>query len=1621
MKKLILAICVLALLLVPVTAFAAPPADDNPYETLPDNPQPWGDKHIPPDISDYIGQSSGGTGESGAASEGGATVAGSTITPMAVSLPVAGATKVTKSLTRDEWWYSTEFYYTAPTTGVYYFSDTLTETYSGIEIDDMAGNRVISDFAMGEPFSVLVLLKAGYKYKIYMESYSKSITYIMTSPVSLGNAAYSVKSNGYSYDWYQSFRFTVPNDQIYSFHITNPSNSEFIAGFFTSDGEPYYGYGSESEVYDFDVFYAGTYDLVLYMSNYSSNTAAFTIAMDPEGNKHMDNGVTVSTSLAANDMLTSNAIEPETTGGYRFACSRSDAKLSIMHLVQDSEGHIVNVEHIAKNVSANTRINLVKDELYMVYLSTDGTAGTMTYSATYLSPVSTLSGITASAGTLSPVFNSGTTGYTLLVDSVASSSVTITPKPTAVGGTMKIDGTVQASKTYSVNASTNQTVTIAYTSPDGSKTSTYTVNLRAKSKACAVTSGGSSLNFDGYTLSANVDNSTTSLAADVSVSDRATWKLYSDSACTSEIADKTMTLSEGLNRAYVKVTSEDGRNSAVYPVLVYRAALADPKILAFNTSRGEISSGAFTTSSVVVKLLGTADLNGTATKNGAPISWPGGDLFTADGAYAVSLTDGNGATASFSFTIDKTAPAISAKDSANATVAKGALTNKTVKVTVSDTNLNTKSVKKDNATISWPAGDTFTADGAYTITANDRAGNSASYTFTIDRTAPAISAVFGSTKLANDAYVKGNVVVTVSDARLSSKTATKNGATFAWPGNNTFVDAAVYVITAKDTAGNTSTLKFTIDKTLPTITAKVGSKTLKSGSSTKSNVVLTVTETNVGSKTVTRGGAAFTWPANNTFTAEGAYVVKVTDRSGNAVTFSFNIDKPPVLTVKTLTTGKTIANKGLTNEGVVVTLSEAFLKSRTIKKSGKSITWPADGKLMADGKYSISVKDKIGNSLSYSFTVDRTAPTVTVKTKAKKVLANGGATNEAYVSATFADASKYTKSVTKDGKSMSFPSKFTSEGTYIITATDAAGNKTTFKFVIDRVAPVISCKTSGGKAMTSGATVNQNVVITITDRAAVTKTLTLNGKTISWPANNTVTADGKYVVTAKDSLGYSAAAYTFTIDKTGPSITAKNSSNAAVANNGATNKNVTVTVSGQTGAVTATKNGSAFAYPAGGVFSAEGLYVVSAADSLGNRTTFTFTIDKTAPAISAKDSSNAAVANNAAINKAVTVTVSGAASKSATQAGTPISWPSDDTFKDEAAYVITAVDALGNTSTYAFTIDKTAPVISAKDSDDADVVDNDVIKKDVTVTVTGGTPKATKDGTDLTYPPDGAFTADGVYVITAKDAAGNESTLTFTIDKTGPAIKGVDSDDEEVADGASINKTVTVTVSGADLVSKSATQGGVPMAEWPSDDTFKDEAAYVITAVDALGNTSTYAFTIDKTAPVISAKDSDDADVVDNDVIKKDVTVTVTGGTPKATKDGTLVEWADSLTEDGVYVIKAKDVAGNESTLTFTIDTIQPIAIAVLTADGLTAVTDGTTVDDAAGVTLTLTELNIKSITVKKDGADYRHYPLADGEDESMLWDGTTPLLLTEEGAYLIMIDDKAGNIFELSFEITFR
>ena len=151
----------------------------------------------------------------------------------------------------------------------------------------------------------------------------------------------------------------------------------------------------------------------------------------------------------------------------------------------------------------------------------------------------------------------GSSGFTLSVNEIAdigiqgSDSFGIRPKDGLPAGiysaTVILNGAKIISRTFDVS---------------------FTVDKRSGNLVSSVTFPLDA-SFKGTSIYAVVENYVTSQQIDLAVSTGASWKLYSDIACTDEILDKTMVLDEGANMAFVIVTAENG-NTKIYAVSIMR-------------------------------------------------------------------------------------------------------------------------------------------------------------------------------------------------------------------------------------------------------------------------------------------------------------------------------------------------------------------------------------------------------------------------------------------------------------------------------------------------------------------------------------------------------------------------------------------------------------------------------------------------------------------------------------------------------------------------------------------------------------------------------------------------------------------------------------------------------------------------------------------------------------------------------------------------------------------------------------------------------------------------------------------------------------------------------------------
>ena len=282
-------------------------------------------------------------------------------------------------------------------------------------------------------------------------------------------------------------------------------------------------------------------------------------------------------------------------------------------------------------------------------------------------------------------------------------------------------------------------------------------------------------------------------------------------------------------------------------------------------------------------------------------------------------------------------------------------------------------------------------------------------------------------------------------------------------------------------------------------------------------------------------------------------------------------------------------------------------------------------------------------------------------------------------------------------------------------------------------------------------------------------------------------------------------------------------------------------------------------------------------------------------------------------------------------------------FPEDGTYTIKAIDRKGNETVITFTIDTVKPIITG-------VENGAITNQNVTLNVTdenpGGTIHLKRNGQIVkNYSFGTPLTEEGNYEVYVSDLAGNVSeTIKFTIEKTLPEItvkdEYVGNLEKKVFSNVSFKLYDNTGVSAYKI--NDGEYKELTINNW-SDANFqniKGELVYgtnTITLRDVAGNEATYTFTYDNVAPTITVKDGYVGDL-DKKVFSNvsfslydDYEVIAYKINDGEYGQFTANKWSDANFQNivgrlvyGTNTITLKDVAGNETTYTFTYDNVEP-------------------------------------------------------------------------------------------------
>ena len=624
---------------------------------------------------------------------------------------------------------------------------------------------------------------------------------------------------------------------------------------------------------------------------------------------------------------------------------------------------------------------------------------------------------------------------------------------------------------------------------------------------------------------------------------------------------------------------------------------------------------------------------------------------------------------------------------------------------------------------------------------------------------------------------KHDVTLSVEDDNKVTIVSKLNGQVIENP--ETYTEEGVYEVTVTDAAFNETTIKFVIDRTAPVVIGATN------GEYYREDVTLTIIEENLqNAKYRKDGGKAYSFESGHTFTEEGTYSIKVTDKAYNKkAELTFTIDK----TAPTVKVTKSNNDKS-TNKDVIVTIegNEPITIEGWTKVNDTTYT----NVYSENGKYSVVVKDVVGNATTVNFEVkriDKVAPTAII-TKSN----NDNSTNQDVVVTLVSNEAIYKPegwTEVKTNKEHEFTKTYSKNGKYSVVIKDKAGNGTTINFEvkrIDKVAPKLTVVDpnkyyleAGEPYVDKGYSAYDEVDKDVTHLVRKSYQFLAEG-TSNWTTPGTLdtTKLGTYRInyTAYDKAGNT--------DKGSRVVVIRDTSKpkfiglveggiynpATIQVEDATLKTISV-YSENDKTVTNVENGH--------VINQAGRYTITAVDQKGNTETITITVDTSVPTYTFNagtvEYNNVYGILNLKLhdeNGIASVVINGTQLPH-TGYYVDINDGHAYTFQNGVNTVV-VTDAAGNEVTYTFIVDKKAPTytISGGTTEHNGVYGTLNLK----LHDENGIASVVINGTQLTHTGyyvdinDGhAYTfQNGVNTVVVTDNLGNTATYTFNVDKEAP-------------------------------------------------------------------------------------------------------------------------------------------------------------------------------------------------------------------------------------------------------------
>ncbi len=277
----------------------------------------------------------------------------------------------------------------------------------------------------------------------------------------------------------------------------------------------------------------------------------------------------------ANLVISSGTLTPafaSTTTSYSASVGTSVSSVTITPTAADPTSTItVNGTAVTSGTASSAILLSTGLHPITVVVTASGASATKTYTVNVGRGATNanLAALTLSAGTLSPAFATGTTGYTTTVTN-ATSSVTVTPTLSDPNAKVKVNGVIVSSGVASAAiplVAGPNTITATVTAQDGVTTNTYTIvvtrtassnaglaNIKTSpASSLLLTSGPGYLNFNS-----TVPNSFSSIQVIATAKDATATITVNGQAVASGSPSQVIPLNVGSNTLTTVITAQDG-------------------------------------------------------------------------------------------------------------------------------------------------------------------------------------------------------------------------------------------------------------------------------------------------------------------------------------------------------------------------------------------------------------------------------------------------------------------------------------------------------------------------------------------------------------------------------------------------------------------------------------------------------------------------------------------------------------------------------------------------------------------------------------------------------------------------------------------------------------------------------------------------------------------------------------------------------------------------------------------------------------------------------------------------------------------------------------------------------